>query len=68
MQISKTVMSPCKGCEDRCIGCHSTCGDYAEYKAKLERNRELQNSMNSEYEFRKRVKAEVTRRAHKNGN
>ena len=25
--------SPCKGCEDRHIGCHSTCEKYAEYAA-----------------------------------
>jgi len=34
-----TVMSPCKDCTDRCMGCHSTCGDYAEYKRALEDNR-----------------------------
>ena len=39
MIISTTIMSPCKNCTDRCIGCHTTCGDYAEYKQELERRR-----------------------------
>lgn len=31
------VNSPCKGCTDRCVGCHSKCEKYAEFKAELER-------------------------------
>lgn len=26
------VFSPCKDCEDRTLGCHSTCKDYIEFK------------------------------------
>lgn len=63
MIISATVLSPCKDCTDRCIGCHSTCGDYAIYKQKLEENRAKQNAMNAEYEFRKQTKAVITREA-----
>lgn len=63
MIVSATVMSPCKGCTDRCIGCHSTCGDYAIYKQKLEENRAKQSAMNAEYEFRKQTKAVITREA-----
>lgn len=29
-------VSPCKDCERRAVGCHSTCPDYAEYKNKLD--------------------------------
>ena len=25
--------APCKNCERRCVGCHSKCDDYAEFKA-----------------------------------
>lgn len=25
-------VSPCKGCEKRQVGCHSTCAEYAEWK------------------------------------
>lgn len=27
---------PCKGCEDRKVGCHATCERYAEYRAVIE--------------------------------
>ena len=37
MIISTTIMSRCKNCTDRCIGCHTTCGDYAIYKQELEK-------------------------------
>lgn len=29
------VYSPCKGCDDRCSGCHNICNAYIEYKRKL---------------------------------
>lgn len=28
------IQAPCKGCEERQVGCHSTCEKYAEYKKK----------------------------------
>lgn len=62
MIVSATVMSPCKGCEDRCIGCHSTCGDYAEYKQALEDNRAKINAHNAEVAFGKAVKRNVVKR------
>lgn len=27
------IQAPCKDCEERQVGCHSTCEKYAEYKA-----------------------------------
>lgn len=27
-------VSPCKGCERREVGCHSSCGDYVEWRKK----------------------------------
>ena len=30
------MTTPCYNCEDRCIGCHTTCGDYAIYRRELE--------------------------------
>lgn len=62
MIISKTVMSPCKGCEDRCIGCHTTCGDYAIYKQALENNRAKINAQNDEAAFRETVKRNLLKR------
>ena len=32
------VYAPCKGCTERTLGCHSTCGKYAEYKKLIKRN------------------------------
>ena len=46
MIVSATAPSPCKDCEDRCIGCHTTCGDYAIYKQTLEQNRARINAQN----------------------
>lgn len=62
MRISATIQSPCQGGEDRCIGCHTTCGDYAEYKKKLEANRALQNAENDEIDFSRAVKRNVRRK------
>ena len=28
-----TVKAPCYNCEERCIGCHSICERYAEFRA-----------------------------------
>lgn len=33
--------SPCKGCTNRIVGCHSTCRDYNEYKVNHEWELEL---------------------------
>lgn len=30
--IKKKPMAPCKDCEDRFVGCHSTCTEYQKYK------------------------------------
>ena len=27
---------PCKGCEARCTGCHGACGQYADFRARLD--------------------------------
>lgn len=30
----------CKGCKNRCVGCHSNCEDYIEYSEELKAKRE----------------------------
>lgn len=65
MIVSATVMSPCKDCTDRCIGCHSTCERYKEYKDTLEINRAKIATKNDEIEFNHSVKREVWRRYNK---
>lgn len=29
--VLRKVESSCKGCTKRCVGCHSTCSDYADF-------------------------------------
>lgn len=32
--------APCKDCSKRCVGCHSTCEDYIDWKAEHDAERE----------------------------
>ena len=61
MIISTTIMSPCKNCTDRCIGCHTTCGDYAEYKQELERRRTEIKKENETETFVRAVRAKISK-------
>jgi hypothetical protein len=65
MIVSATAPSPCKDCEDRCIGCHTTCGDYAIYRQTLEQNRARINAQNDENAFMSEIKREVYKRHNK---
>jgi hypothetical protein len=68
MIVSATAPSPCKDCEDRCIGCHTTCGDYAIYRQTLEQNRARINAQNDENAFMSEIKREVYKRHNKRRN
>jgi hypothetical protein len=61
MIISTTIMSPCKNCTDRCIGCHTTCGDYAEYVRELDRRRQEVRAENDITAFEKAVKKKIAK-------
>ena len=61
MIISTTIMPPCKNCTDRCIGCHTTCGDYAIYKQELERRRTEIKKENETETFVRAVKAKISK-------
>ena len=61
MIVSATVISPCKGCTDRCIGCHTTCGDYAIYKQELERRRTEAKEANDIEDFCRAVKSRISK-------
>jgi len=61
MIISTTIMSPCKNCTDRCIGCHTTCGDYAIYKQELERRRTEIKKENETETFVRAVKSKIAK-------
>jgi len=62
MIVSATVMSPCKGCTKRSVGCHTACKEYAEYKDTLEANRAKIAAQNAEQNFNYAVKKEVVKR------
>lgn len=36
-----TIKSPCKNCENRCVGCHSNCDKYIEYRKQLDNRNEI---------------------------
>lgn len=36
-------MSPCKGCKDRIVGCHSNCKKYIEWRKELDKAQENKN-------------------------
>ena len=38
--LSRKEYSPCYGCSDREVGCHSTCESYKVYKASKDQDRE----------------------------
>lgn len=63
MNIKDTA--PCKGCEDRCIGCHTTCGDYAEYNRRRQEVRKKGSAHAAELEFIYSIKNKVYTKANK---
>lgn len=36
-------LAPCKGCNDRKVGCHSNCKKYEEFRAEVDRVHEIRN-------------------------
>lgn len=34
------VVSPCKDCEERCLGCHGKCSKYANYRAYIDEKKQ----------------------------
>lgn len=43
--FTRKSVPPCKDCPDRCIGCHSNCGKYIEWKAKEEKRKSVYDEM-----------------------
>ena len=50
--------SPCQGCEERAVGCHTTCERYAEYREAFEKWRDTVNG-----ERQKEARADSFRKA-----
>lgn len=40
--------SPCRNCEERAVGCHAKCERYAEYRAEVDRWRDIVNGAKRE--------------------
>lgn len=58
----------CYGCEKRTIGCHATCEDYKEFRAKLdERKRREQSFRNPVYYMRDQGREERERKRKRYG-
>ena len=38
------MSQPCKGCQDRAIGCHATCESYLTFKAEIDKAREAERA------------------------
>lgn len=59
MIVSATVQSPCKGCSERVLNCHSVCVKYKAYKQKLEENRAKFNAETELMQFNRDVKQRI---------
>lgn len=59
MIVSATVQSPCKGCSERVLNCHSRCDKYKAYKQKLEENRAKVNAETEIMQFNRYVKQRI---------
>ena len=46
------LSGPCKGCEDRFVGCHSQCEKYREFRNKCDEQLEIKNKQKAlEYDL-----------------
>lgn len=57
-----SALSPCLGCEERHLHCHSECEKYKAYKAILEEVKADARKRNEEYMFNYELKREVMKR------
>jgi len=53
------MMTPCKGCERRLVGCHTICREYQEWKKKWEAAKEANRT--EEPELCRKVKRQMWR-------
>lgn len=61
MIVSATAQSPCKGCSERVLNCHSRCDKYKAYKQKLEENRAKVNAETEIMQFNRDVKQRIVK-------
>ena len=56
------VKAPCKGCQDRYLGCHADCPKYKEFKAESDAVRDARTQRQEAYNDLYSYKEEKTRR------
>lgn len=60
MNLSFGLKGPCLNCEDRVVGCHSSCPLYLDFKKAVEEKRQIElehkNSVANDYQRDKRTK------------
>ena len=55
--------SPCMGCQNRAVGCHSGCDNYAVYKAESEQNKKMmRKARDKDRDFRGALSSSTRRR------
>lgn len=60
---ARVHQSPCRDCSDRVVGCHDTCGQYADFKAKIAEEKE---AVKAAYEPIRKTNDYVVKEAMKN--
>ena len=62
------IVSPCKDCLERFVGCHSSCAKYKQYRSELDAFKAIRAADKDERAFASEVKGAVKRlSAHKRG-
>lgn len=62
------IVSPCKDCPERFIGCHSSCERYKQYRSELDEFKAKRAADKDERAFASEIKGAVKRlRDHKRG-
>ena len=62
------ILSPCKDCSDRVVGCHSSCDKYKQYRSELDEFKAKRAADKDERAFASDIKGAVKRlSAHKRG-
>lgn len=60
MNLSFGLKGPCLNCEDRAVGCHTSCPLYLQFKKEVEERRQIEferkNSVANDYQRDKRTK------------
>ena len=59
--------SPCKGCENRYVGCHSTCEDYLDFRGRSDEMAKAIHAKMNDKNVYGGYKRDCARKIYKNG-